>query len=84
MRNRRKTIGDIRLDHPPATPPGLINEHLQGVVRTALRAEPERTRQHVGLEDRLEHDLHRGLHNPVREPKESTTASLASDDPASG
>ena len=32
---------------------------------TAFRPEPERTRQHVRLEDRLEHDLHRGLHDPV-------------------
>ena len=27
--------------------------------------EPERARQEVGLEDRLEHDLHRRLHDPV-------------------
>src|SRR6476659_7309418 len=56
-RNRRKAIGDIRLDHPPATPPGLINEHLQPIVRTTFRTEPERARQHVRLEHRLQHDL---------------------------
>src|SRR5664279_4495896 len=62
--------GDRKLaidNHPPSPPPGLINEHLQSVVRGASRAEPERTRQHIGLEDRLKHDLHRSLHNPVRD-----------------
>ena len=65
MRNRLETVGDIRLDHPSPTPPGLINEHLQGIVRGALRAETVGARQHVGFKDRLEHDLQRGLHNPI-------------------
>ena len=65
VRNRRKTGGDVRLDHPPAAPPALIDEHLQGVVRRPPRAEPEAARQEVRLEDRLEHDLQRGLHDPV-------------------
>ena len=43
MRNRRKAIGDIRLDHPPAAPPALVNEHLQGIVRRPSRAEPKLT-----------------------------------------
>jgi hypothetical protein len=30
VRDRRKAAGDVRLDHPPAAPPALINEHLQG------------------------------------------------------
>ena len=30
-----------------------------------LRAEPETARGEIGLEDRLEHDLHRGLHDAV-------------------
>ena len=29
------------------------------------RAEPETARQKIGLEDRLEHDLHRGRHDTV-------------------
>ena len=45
MRNRRKAIGDIRLDHPPAAPPALVNEHLQGIVRRPSRAEPETGRR---------------------------------------
>src|SRR5437762_5667628 len=65
MRNRRKAVSDVRLDHPPAAPPALINEYLQGIVRRPPRAEPETNRQEVRLEDRLEHDLQRGLHDPV-------------------
>ena len=41
MRNRRKAVGDVRLHHPPAAPPALIDEHLQGIVRRPPRAEPE-------------------------------------------
>lgn len=65
MRNRRKALGDIRFHPPPATPPRLVDEDLQGIVRTSLRAEPERAVQHVGFEDRLEHDLARRLHDPI-------------------
>ena len=50
---------------PSRTPKGLIQEHLQLAVRRASRAEPERARQEVRFEDRLKHDLHRGLHDPV-------------------
>ena len=65
VRNRRKAFGDIRLDHPPPTPPGLVDQDLQGIVSRTLRAEPEAARQHVRFEDRLEHDLQRGLHDAV-------------------
>lgn len=34
VRNRLETVGDVRLDHPPATPPKLIDEHLQGIAGT--------------------------------------------------
>ena len=83
MRNRRKAVGDIRLDHPPAAPPGLIDEDLQGIVRRPLGAEPERARQQVGLEDRLEHDLAPPPARSGPEPQESTTAAARSC-PASG
>jgi site-specific DNA recombinase len=33
MRNRRKAVGDVRLDHPPPPLPALIDEHLQAIVR---------------------------------------------------
>ena len=65
MRDRRETTGDVRLGHPPAAPPALINEYLQGIVRRPLRAEPETARQEVRLKDRLEHNLRCGLHDPV-------------------
>ena len=44
VRNRLEAVGDVRLDHPPATPPGLIDEHLQGVVRRPPGPEPETNR----------------------------------------
>ena len=52
---------------PPTAGPASdsFDEHLQRVVRRALRAKPERARQKVGLKDRLEHDLHRSLHDSV-------------------
>ena len=65
VRNRGKARGDVRLDHPTATLPGLIDEYLQGIVRRPPRAEPEAARQEIRLEDRLERDLHRRLHDPV-------------------
>jgi hypothetical protein len=65
VRDRAETVGHVRLHHPAVAPEGLVDEHLQGIVRCASRAEPERARQHVRFEDRLEHDLHRGLHDPV-------------------
>lgn len=65
FRNRLETIGDVRLDHPHPTPPGLVHEHVQGVVHRAFRAEPETARQHIRLEDRFEHDLQHGLHDPI-------------------
>jgi len=87
MRNRRKAVGDIRLDHPPPAPPGLIDEYLQGIVRRTPRTEPEAASQHVRFEDRLEHDLQRGLHDavPNRRNRQRPTlarAGLRDEDPA--
>ena len=75
VRDRRKAGSDVRLDHPPAAPPALINEHLQGIVRRPSRAEPEASRQEVRLEDRLEHDLHARPARSGPGPKESKAAS---------
>ena len=69
MRNRRKAVGDVGFHHPAAAPPGLIDEHLQGIVRRAPRAEPETARQEIRLEDRLEHDLRGSLHDPVADSR---------------
>ena len=77
MRDRREAGSDVRLDHPPAAPPALVDEHLQGVVRRALRAEPETARQEVRLEDRLEHDLHRGFHDTITDRRNRQRTPLA-------
>jgi len=53
MGNRLETTGDVRLDHPPPAPPGLIDPDLQGVVHRTPGTEPKGAVQHVGLEDRL-------------------------------
>src|SRR5258706_14177613 len=54
-----KTVRDVRLHHPPAAPPALIDKHLQGVVRRPPRAEPETRRQEVRLENPLAHHVQR-------------------------
>ena len=33
MWNRLETVGDVGLHHPAASLPGLVDEHLQGIVR---------------------------------------------------
>jgi site-specific DNA recombinase len=68
--NRLKTTRDAGFHYPAATPPGLVNEHLKGIVRRPPRAEPEAARQEVCLEDRLEHDLQRGLHDTVADSRD--------------
>jgi hypothetical protein len=46
VRNRREAIGDIRLDDPPLALEGLIDEHLQGVVRRSLGPKPKAAQLH--------------------------------------
>jgi site-specific DNA recombinase len=65
VRDRREAGSDVCLHHPPPAPRALIGEHLQGVVRRQPGPEPEAARQEPRLEDRLEHDLQRGLHDAV-------------------
>lgn len=65
MTNRRETLGDVRLHHPPASPKALVDEHLKGIVRRPSGAEPQRAIGEIGFEDRLKHDLQRGLHDAV-------------------
>ena len=43
MRYRRKPFGYIGFHHPSAATAGLIDEHLQGIVRRSPRAKPETT-----------------------------------------
>src|SRR6266540_3769229 len=65
VRNRLETRSDVRLYHPAPASPGLIDQDLQGIVRRASRAKPERALEEVGLEDRLDRRLQRRLHDPV-------------------
>jgi hypothetical protein len=65
MRNRRETIGDVGLYHPTPVLVGLVDDDLQGVVRSPLGPKPERAGKHVRLEDRFQHDLQSSLHDTV-------------------
>ena len=57
--------GDVCFHHHPPPRPGLVHDRVQRVVRRTLRSEPEAARCEIRLENRLEHDLQRGLHHPV-------------------
>ena len=65
QRDRLETVSDIRFHHPAASPPGLIDNDLEGVMRAPPRTEPERAREEIRLEHGLQHDFQRGLHNTV-------------------
>ena len=65
VRYRLKTRGNVRLDHLPSTPPRLIDEDLEGIVRRALGSEPETTGLKVSLKDRLDDRLQCRLHDAV-------------------
>ena len=73
--------------HPPPPPLVLIEDQLQGIVRRSVRTESERARQKPRLEDRLNDDLHCGLHDPVahrgdRQRPPLAAAGLRDEDPA--
>jgi hypothetical protein len=55
---------------PTACPPALVDEHLQGVVRRPPRPKAERGGLKVGLEDRLDDDLHGRLHDAVADRRD--------------
>src|SRR5215218_2219962 len=87
VRDRLKTAGDVRLDHPLPAPPCLVDEDLEGVVRRLARAKPERARQEVRFKDRLEHDPRCGLHDAIthrrdRQRPPLKAAGLRDEDPA--
>ena len=65
VRDRLKTVGDVRLGNPSPAPPRLINENLERVVRRAPGPKPERALEHVSLEDRLNDDLGGRLNDTV-------------------
>ena len=70
VRDRLKTVGDIRLGHPPPAPPGLVNNDLECVVSRAPEPKPERALEHVSFEDRLDHRLQRRLHDAVTDRRD--------------
>ncbi len=65
MAVRIPSAASARSHHPTPTPPRLVDQNLQPTMRRPLGSKPEAARQHVRLKDRLEHDLHRGLHDPI-------------------
>jgi len=90
VRDRLKTVGDIRLGKPSPASPRLVNEDLERVVRRAPGAKPKRALEHVGLKDRLNHRLHGRLNNAIadRRDRERTPllrpAGLRDEHPAGG
>src|SRR3954471_4196158 len=64
---RSETVLDVSLDHPRIRAWRVDEEpHLfDGVLRPAPGPESVRGRTEVRLEDRLEHELARRLHDPV-------------------
>ena len=65
MRDRLKTVSDVRFRDPPRAFPGLVNDDLKRVVCRAPGPKPKRALKHVGLKDRLNDDLGGRLHNAV-------------------
>nr|WP_277350241.1 hypothetical protein [Nonomuraea sp. FMUSA5-5] len=72
-----KQLAMSRLDHPAASPLLLIDEHLQRIMSRSPGPEPEGAVGHVGLEDRLEHDLQRSLHDTVTNCRDRQRPHLA-------
>jgi hypothetical protein len=68
---------DVAFQHP-LIPMGCQQVDLgDGVLRPAARAEPVRARVEVRLEDRLQHQLERGLDHPVPDGRDPQPALLA-------
>jgi hypothetical protein len=60
-----ETVADVGIKHPLGAPVGLDPDGLKGLVGRASGPKPIAGRQEAGLEDRLEHQLERGLHHAV-------------------
>jgi hypothetical protein len=74
-----KARRDVRLEHPLIVPGGrsqVVNLG-DGVLCSAPGAEAVGTWLEVRLEDRLQHQLQRGLHDPVRGGRDTEAADLA-------
>ncbi len=80
-----KRAPDIRLRTPPGSPWSVIRgsgSSRDRALWSALRGEAVGARPEVRLEDRLEHQLQRGLHDPVcdsRDPQRTDSATRLGD-----
>jgi hypothetical protein len=77
MRNLVEAGFDVAL-HDPLIGVGREVAHLgHRVMGPALRTEPERTREEIRLEDRLQHQFQRRLYHPIRDGGDPEAALLA-------
>jgi hypothetical protein len=56
---------NVGINDPPPTPPESRPNALSGLKGRALRPKTEGASGEVGLEDRLDHELHSRLHDPI-------------------
>ena len=76
--NRPETVLDVSFYHPLIAARGVDEEPhlLDGVLRSAPGPESVRGRAKVRLEDRLEHELGRRLHDPVAHRRDAQGSEL--------
>jgi hypothetical protein len=76
--DRPEAVLDVSLDHPLITAWGVDEEPhlLDGVLCPACGPKPIRGRTEVRLEDRLEHELGRRLHDPVAHRRDAQASEL--------
>jgi hypothetical protein len=73
-----ETVFDVSLDHPLVTS-GRVDEvphFFDGVLCSAPGPETVRGRSEIGLEDRLQHEHQRHLHDPVGKSGDAELAHL--------
>src|SRR5664279_57130 len=73
-----EAVLDVSLYHPLIRPRGVDEEPhlLDGVLGSASGPESIRGRTEVRLEDRLEHELDRRLHDPVAHRRDAQASEL--------
>jgi len=67
---------DIRVQHPLVTAGAVVVDLGDRVVRPPPGPEPVGDRLEVGLEDGFQHQLQRGLDNPVRHRRNTEASDL--------
>ncbi len=68
---------DVRIKHPLVTPGAVEVDLSDRVLGSPLRPEPVRARLEVRLEDGFQHQLQRGLDDPVRDARYAQLAELS-------